>query len=114
MVMDNLGAHKVQGVRERIEAAGARLLDLSPYRADFNPIELAWSKLKNHRRKGGCAHYRNTRPRHRRSLARSQRIGRGWLLRSLRLLLRLNQSGCALKQEQAPSVYAAQAFRDGK
>ncbi len=30
-----------------IEAAGARLLYLPPYSADFNPIEMAWSKLKN-------------------------------------------------------------------
>ena len=51
VVMDNLGAHKVAGVRELIEAAGARLLYLPPYSADFNPIELAWSKLKNHLRK---------------------------------------------------------------
>ena len=46
VVMDNLGAHKVKGVRELIEGAGARLLYLPPYSADFNPIELAWSKLK--------------------------------------------------------------------
>jgi len=46
VVMDNLGAHKVKGVREKIEAAGARLLYLSPYSPDFNPIEMAWSKLK--------------------------------------------------------------------
>ena len=46
VVMDNLGAHKVKGVQEQIEAAGARLLYLSPYSADFNPIEMAWSKLK--------------------------------------------------------------------
>jgi transposase len=51
VVMDNLGAHKVKGVRELIEAAGARLLYLPPYSADFNPIELLWSKLKGHLRK---------------------------------------------------------------
>ena len=51
VVMDNLGAHKVQGVREQIEAAGARLLYLPPYRADFNPIELLWGKLKSHLRR---------------------------------------------------------------
>ena len=54
VVMDNLGAHKVKGVRELIEAAGARLLYLPPYSADFNPIELAWSKLKNHLRKAAA------------------------------------------------------------
>ncbi len=51
VVMDNLGAHKVKGVRELIEGAGAGLLYLPPYSADFNPIELAWSKLKSHLRK---------------------------------------------------------------
>ena len=45
--MDNLSAHKVKGVREAIEAAGARLLYLPPYSADFNPIEMACSKLKS-------------------------------------------------------------------
>jgi transposase len=44
--MDNLPAHKVSGVRERIEAAGARLLYLPAYSPDFNPIELAFAKLK--------------------------------------------------------------------
>ena len=51
VVMDNLGAHKVKGVRERIEAVGARLLYLPPYSADFNPIEMAWSKLKSYLRR---------------------------------------------------------------
>jgi len=46
VVMDNLSSHKVKGVRERIEAAGAELLYLPPYSPDFNPIEKAWSKLK--------------------------------------------------------------------
>jgi transposase len=46
VVMDNLSAHKVQGVRERIEAAEARLLYLPPYSPDLNPIEKAWAKLK--------------------------------------------------------------------
>jgi len=46
VVMDNLSSHKVAGVRERIEAAGAELLYLPPYSPDLNPIEKAWSKLK--------------------------------------------------------------------
>jgi transposase len=46
VVMDNLSSHKVKGVRERIEAAGAELLYLPPYSPDLNPIEKAWSKLK--------------------------------------------------------------------
>ena len=46
VVMDNLSAHKVEGVRERIEACGASVLYLPPYSPDLNPIEKAWSKLK--------------------------------------------------------------------
>ena len=45
-VMDNLSSHKVKGVRERIEAAGAQLLYLPPYSPDLNPIEKACAKLK--------------------------------------------------------------------
>jgi transposase len=46
VIMDNLSAHKVAGVREQIEAVGARLVYLPPYSPDFNPIEQAWSKVK--------------------------------------------------------------------
>jgi transposase len=46
VIMDNLPAHKVTGVRAAIEAAGAELLYLPPYSPDFNPIELAFAKLK--------------------------------------------------------------------
>lgn len=46
VIMDNLPAHKVTGVRQAIENAGARLLYLPPYSPDFNPIEMAFSKLK--------------------------------------------------------------------
>src|SRR6185369_15611290 len=46
VILDNLGAHKVAGVREAVEAGGARLLYLPPYSPDFNPIELAFAKLK--------------------------------------------------------------------
>lgn len=51
VVMDNLPVHKVAGVDEAIEAAGATLLYLPPYSPDLNPIELAFSKLKAHLRK---------------------------------------------------------------
>ena len=44
--MDNLPAHKVQGVRQAIEQAGARVLYLPPYSPDFNPIEQVFAKLK--------------------------------------------------------------------
>lgn len=46
VVMDNLGSHKTPRVRERIEKAGAKLLYLPPYSPELNPIEKAWSKLK--------------------------------------------------------------------
>lgn len=46
VVMDNLATHKVAGVREAIEGAGARLEYLPPYSSDFNPIEPMWSKVK--------------------------------------------------------------------
>ena len=44
--MDNLPAHKVHGVKQAIEAAGASLRYLPPYSPDFNPIEMAFAKLK--------------------------------------------------------------------
>lgn len=46
VVMDNLPAHKVAGVRTAIHATGARLWLLPPYSPDFNPIENAFAKLK--------------------------------------------------------------------
>ena len=46
VVMDNLAAHKVAGVREAIRAAGASVLYLPPYSPDLNPIEQMFSKLK--------------------------------------------------------------------
>jgi transposase len=46
VIMDNLATHKVAGVRQAIEKAGARLEYLPPYSPDFNPIENMWSKVK--------------------------------------------------------------------
>lgn len=46
VVMDNLPAHKVAGVRATIEARGAELRHLPPYSPDLNPIEQAFAKLK--------------------------------------------------------------------
>lgn len=46
VIPDNLPAHKVAGVRALIEARGAQLLYPPPYSPDFNPIEQAWSKIK--------------------------------------------------------------------
>ena len=47
VIMDNLPAHKVAGVREAIERAGCRLLYLPSYSPDLNPIEMAFAKLKS-------------------------------------------------------------------
>jgi transposase len=46
VVMDNLSAHKVPGIRDAIEGAGAKPLYLPPYSPDFNPIEQLFAKLK--------------------------------------------------------------------
>jgi len=46
VVLDNLAAHKQPAVRLAIEQAGALLRFLPPYSPDFNPIELAFAKLK--------------------------------------------------------------------
>ena len=46
VILDNLQAHKVSGIRERIESVGARLLYLPPYSPEFNPIEQIFAKLK--------------------------------------------------------------------
>ena len=46
VVIDNLTAHKVAGVRTAIEAAGARRRLRPPYSPDLNPIENAFAKLK--------------------------------------------------------------------
>jgi transposase len=46
VILDNLSSHKVAGVRQAIEAAGATLVYLPPYSPDLNPIEHAFAKLK--------------------------------------------------------------------
>src|ERR1700674_5779352 len=51
VVIDNLSAHKVSGIREAIEARGATLRYLPQYSPDLNPIEMPFSKLKAFLRK---------------------------------------------------------------
>jgi len=46
VLMDNLSAHKVEGIQDAIEARGARLEYLPSYSPDFSPIEKCWSKVK--------------------------------------------------------------------
>jgi putative transposase len=47
VVMDNLPAHKLTSINSMIESVGARVICLSPYSPDFNPIEMWWSQLKS-------------------------------------------------------------------
>ena len=54
VIMDNLPAHKVAGVRQAIEARGATLLYLPPYSPDLNPIENGFAKFKAHVRKAAA------------------------------------------------------------
>ena len=51
VIMDNLSAHKVAGIRVAIEAAGATLRYLPQYSPDLNPIEMFFSQLKAFLRK---------------------------------------------------------------
>jgi transposase len=46
VIADNLGVHKVAGVRRAIERADAAIWFLPPYSPDLNPIELCFAKLK--------------------------------------------------------------------
>jgi transposase len=46
VIMDNLSSHKVAGIREAVELAGADLVYLPPYSPDLNPIEQVFAKLK--------------------------------------------------------------------
>ncbi len=50
VVMDNLPPHKLPAVRQAIENTGAEAMLLPPYTPDFNPIEMAFSKIKTHLR----------------------------------------------------------------
>jgi transposase len=51
VIMDNLGSHKGQAVRQLIRSAGAKLFFLPRYSPDLNPIEQVFSKLKTLLRK---------------------------------------------------------------
>ena len=54
VVMDNLRAPKVSGIREAIEGRGAKLIYLPPYSPDLSPIERCWSKVKTELRAIGA------------------------------------------------------------
>ena len=46
VVMDNFSSHQVEGIDHLLNAAGAKVIYLSPYSPKFNPIENCWSKFK--------------------------------------------------------------------
>lgn len=54
VVLDNLPAHKVAGIREALTAVGASILYLPPYSPDLNPIEQLFAKLKTLLRKAAA------------------------------------------------------------
>ena len=58
--MDNLRTHKIDGVRQAIEAVGASVRYLPAYSPDLNPIELAFSKTQNRRPQGRGPHRQGT------------------------------------------------------
>ena len=91
VVIDNLSAHKIEGVRKRIEATGARLLYLPPYSPDLNPIELAFAKLK--------ALLRKARTNQRRSLGQNLPAPRGLLTTGMRQLSRSRRIRAVLNGE---------------
>jgi transposase len=84
VVMDNLPAHKRAEVRIAIEAVGAGLPYLPPYSPDFNPIEMAFAKLKAALRKA-AARSIEALSRHRRSPRHLHVAGMLELLRRGRL-----------------------------
>ena len=51
LFMDNLSAHKVDGISEAVETRGANVVFLPPYSPDFSPIEYIWSPVKADMRK---------------------------------------------------------------
>ena len=55
VVLDNLAAHRVDGIRQAIAAAGASILYLPPYSPDLNPIGRLLATLPS----AECANYLN-------------------------------------------------------
>ena len=54
IVMDNLSSHKGARTPQLIQAVGAEVVYLPPYSPDLNPIELAFSKIKQALRSLAC------------------------------------------------------------
>ena len=85
VVLDNLSVHKNAAMRQRVEAAGCRLLFLPTYSPDFNPIEAAFSKLKGYLRRAAARSPRSPGGRHHGGLGHHPRQRRPRLVQTLRL-----------------------------
>ena len=85
VILDNLSAHKSAAAREAIEAAGVKLRFLPAYSPDFNPIELAFAKIKSRLRAAAARDRRSLAPGHRRRHRRHHPRRCSRLLRPLRL-----------------------------
>ncbi len=86
VVLDGLGAHRTDKVRELIEERGAELLFLPSYSPDLNPIEEAFSKIKNISQEGPGTHTRSVSRSHSPSDLGAHARRRGGMVRPLRLL----------------------------
>ena len=91
VIMDNLPSHKVAGVRETIEAAGAKLIYLPPYSPDLNPIEMAFSKLRGSAQKGRRANHPRAMGQDRRTHRRLHPTRMRQLLQTCRICLNSNR-----------------------
>ena len=77
VVLDNLGAHKGERVRELIESRGCSLLFVPPYSPDFSPIEEAFSKVKALLKKAAAARRSSKRSRERWGRSRHETLRAG-------------------------------------
>ena len=51
LILDNLSVHKVKDALKPLLDKGVIVIFIPAYSPDFNPIELAWSKIKSYLRK---------------------------------------------------------------
>lgn len=112
VVLDGLGAHRTERVRELVEGRGAELLFLPPYSSpELNPIEEAFSKIKNRCQEGRCAHPRGAKRGHLRGDLGHHARRRGGLVRTLRLPTTGSTVMNSAVSGQPPDEQAGQAAR---
>ena len=97
VIMDNLGSHKGEAVRQAIRSAGAKLFFLPKYSPDLNPIEQVFAKFKHLLRKAAARSPRDGRRRHRRTARRLLRQRVRQLLHKRRLRTNLKTSRSSLR-----------------